>query len=254
MTKKIIFYLKNSQRVIAITDSNDKQSLEDCSKEFEIALSGSSVFTASNGRDILILKPTDIAAIHITQSEFEHQNPKRKHAYPEIEPLSSESIGSSEKGVDSNNAIDISDLLDDFEDLDKEDVEEEEEEDKVQTKYVNTDNEQKIENDNPYIPHEDMDTHINSDLYENSTDDSEQTDDDNDDNEQLDIEDYVNGFSDNTDITNYGTDDNEDNDSANLEDISDTIQTIKAPTETSPTKPQILKIDKDIKSKNSKKG
>ncbi len=250
MTKKIIFYLKNSQRVIAITDSNDKQSLEDCSKEFEIALSGSSVFTASNGRDILILKPTDIAAIHITQSEFERQNPKRKHAYPEIEPLSSESVDSLEKGADSNNAIDISDLLDDFEDTEKEEVEEE---DKVQTKYANTDNEQKIENDNPYIPHEDVYTHNNSDLYENSTDDSEQTDDD-EDNEQLDIEDYVNGFSDNTDIANYGTDDNEDDDSTNLEDMSDTIQTIKAPTETSPTKPQILKIDKDIKSKNSKKG
>lgn len=67
MGKKFVFYLKGVQRAIAITDQSDSVPLSQCSKTISEAMASDSIFTVSNDRDVLILKPTEISAIHVTE-------------------------------------------------------------------------------------------------------------------------------------------------------------------------------------------
>jgi hypothetical protein len=228
MSKKVIFYLKGVQRAIAITDPHDEQSLEECSSAFENALQTNNVFTASNGRDILILKPSDVAAIHITQ--LEKTTNTHNHQYESTKELISDEnvadmmVNDSPIGSrNDTNVLDLSELLDGFND-DAEENENADEGDDNSYTYNNNENISDTNTNEKYItPNQNITDGVELDTAGLNINIHEEINNNNDD----------------------------DDDETNCATKNEKIHTIQDNKDTSP--PKVLKIDTATEKSNNKK-
>jgi len=65
MTRKFIYYLRGFSRTIVITDKDDDVPHEQLIAKISNAMSGTQVSKFDTGNDILLVRPSDIVAVHI---------------------------------------------------------------------------------------------------------------------------------------------------------------------------------------------
>jgi hypothetical protein len=88
MPKKFIFYLKNFNRTIVMTDQ-DTRDLESDSKILSEVLSGNKVCTFQTEEDCLIIRPSEISAI-LLSSEKDKRKRTKSNEEPTLESAEKE--------------------------------------------------------------------------------------------------------------------------------------------------------------------
>lgn len=151
MSKKVVFYLKDVPRAVAITDQTDDSPLEQFSDKLQKAWSGIKSFSVTNGRDVLLLKPNEVAAIQVTDTSISGKNLINSQSETEdlmfdddIDILDEEEEESKE--IVEEKSIEISEFLDEDDDTFEDDDEDDEEEEEEPTQTENINEEQLIEN------------------------------------------------------------------------------------------------------------
>jgi hypothetical protein len=74
MARKFIYYMKGFSRTIVITDNDDSVPIEEITSKISKTMSGNRVSEFETSNDILIVRPQDIAGIHIVKDSSEQDS------------------------------------------------------------------------------------------------------------------------------------------------------------------------------------
>lgn len=124
MARKFIYYLNGYSRTIVITDNDDGRPIEEITEKISKIMSGCKVSKFETDNDILIIRPSDIVAVHIEKDSSKHDDNRMEESIDlqsvvpdiDLDDLDTNDIEEEPENIEVDNSLDAYEIEEDLED------------------------------------------------------------------------------------------------------------------------------------------